>query len=86
MPKQLITLEIEYPLIHDAGEPELRPEPRDWPWESMCDDYDDPDDSDSRTYTRKVRFVQASAVTYDDTDRAEAAEHETTLLELGIHE
>lgn len=90
MPKQLITLEVNYPLVHSGedtdNEPVLRPEPKHWPWESLCDDWDNPDEADTRTYTRGVRLVASSPPTYDDTDRAEAAEHETTLLELGVHE
>lgn len=88
MPKQLITLEIDYPLLHDNGDGthSIRPEPRAWSIESALDEYDDPDEPDYRTYTNGVRVVQASAVVYTESDKVEAAEAETTLLELGIHE
>lgn len=88
MPRQLITLEVDYPLIHrdDDNELYLRPDPNIWSWMSLCDEYDDPDSLDDRTYTRTVRVVQASAVVYTEADHQEAKEHGTTLLEMGVIE
>lgn len=51
MPTQIITLEVRYDLLDDNGV--IKPEPRYWPWEQMCDSYEGEDGRPF--YTRGVK-------------------------------
>lgn len=84
MPRQIITIEIDYNLFasDEPTDKELNMKPVDWPLEDAIDHYADCTEQWGCCWNNNVRVIQASSPTFAQRDEDEAEAHETTLDEL----
>lgn len=73
MPRQIVTLEVEYPAINDDGDTDLSP-PSTWPWEEMADEYAETHDDDTWTETVSVVSYGPVQPSEDDADEKSITE------------